>query len=124
MPLLSNLYGYFPSKVKQLGEKLPKGVAKDWITLITHPDSMLELTKQTGNYYKTIKNPMLIISFSDDQMAPKKAVDELSNRVYTNAIVKRVDIKADKLKPIGHLSFFRQRNEVDLWSIPETLELK
>ncbi|MEO1487724.1 MAG: alpha/beta fold hydrolase [Bacteroidota bacterium] len=128
MPILSNLYGYFPSKVKQLGENLPKGVAKDWITLITHPNSMLELTNETGNYYNSVKKPMLMISFSDDQMAPKKAVDELSSRVYSNAIVERQHIKANKSKPIGHMNYFRKQFESDLWNIPtnwiKTLELK
>jgi predicted alpha/beta hydrolase len=117
MPILANIYGYFPSKVKKLGEKLPKGVAKDWITLITNPNSMLELAKKTGNYYETINKPMLMISISDDQMAPKKTVDVLRN-VYKNAIVKRIHIEAKKNKPIGHLNFFRKQFEFDLWEIP------
>ena len=79
---------------------MPKGVALDWVTLITHSDSMLELTKKTGNHYKSIDKPMLMLSFSDDQMAPKRAVDELSNRVYKNALIKRMHIQADKIKPI------------------------
>lgn len=128
MPVLLKVYGYFPSKVKQLGENLPKGVALDWITLITHPNSMLELAKRTGNYYESIDKPMLIISFSDDQMAPKRAVDELSKRVYKNALIKRIHIQADKVKSIGHLNFFKKQFEVDLWEIPNnwigTLELK
>jgi predicted alpha/beta hydrolase len=127
MPVLSHIYGYFPSKVKKLGEKLPKDVAKDWITIITNPNSMLELTKKTGNYYGDITKPMLMMSFSDDQMAPKRAVDELSNRVYKNALVKRMHIKAEKLKPIGHLNFFKRQFETDLWTIPtnwvQTLKL-
>ena len=128
MPLLSKLNGYFPSKVKKLGEELPKGVAMDWITLITNPDSMLALTKKTGNFYETVKHPMLIISISDDQMAPKKAVDELSKRVFKNALIERLHIVAEKQKPIGHLNFFKKQFEEDLWTIPtnwiETLELK
>ncbi len=128
MPLLSRLYGYFPSQVKQLGEKLPKGVANDWITIITNPNSMLSLTKRTGNYYGTIKNPMLIISISDDQMAPKRAVDELSKRVFQNASIERLHIEVEKRKPVGHLNFFKKQFETDLWSIPtnwiDALELK
>ncbi|MDZ7897477.1 MAG: hypothetical protein U5N85_05545 [Arcicella sp.] len=128
MPLMTKIYGYFPSRVKKLGEELPKGVALDWITLMTNSNSMLTLSAKSGNFYETIKKPMLIISISDDQLAPQKAVDELSKRVYKNALTKRLHIVAEKIKPIGHLNFFKKQFETDLWTIPtnwiETLELK
>lgn len=117
MPILSKVFGYFPSRVKQLGEKLPKGVADDWITLITKKKSIIELTDKTGNYYETITKPMLMISLNDDQMAPKKAVDNLQ-KIYKNASIKRVHITAQKNNPIGHLNFFRKQFELDLWEIP------
>jgi len=127
IPVLTRIYGYFPSKIKRLGENLPKGVAYDWITLITHPDSILELTKKTGNFYADITKPMLMISFSDDQMAPKKTVTELAKKVYTKAQVKELHIQANKNEPIGHLNFFKKHFEFNLWEIPinwlNTLEL-
>lgn len=118
MPLLVKAFGYFPSKVKQIGENLPKNVAKDWTTLITHPDSMLHLTKQTGNYYNQIKAPMLMLSFSDDNMAPKKTVDVLAKKAFKTAQVKRLHIETKKSQSIGHLNFFRKQFQKSLWDIP------
>ena len=118
IPFFTAIFGYFPSNVKKLGENLPKGVAHDWKTFITHPDSMLEVANRSANYYNTIDKKMLMISFSDDKMSPKKAVDELAERVYTNANVERLHIEADKSAPVGHLRFFKKQFKDDLWAVP------
>lgn len=55
IPFLTAIFGYFPSNVKKLGENLPRGVARDWKTFITHPDSMLEVANRSANYYDSIE---------------------------------------------------------------------
>lgn len=119
IPVFVRLFGYFPSKSKGLGEPLPSQVALDWALLITHPKSMLALSKKTGNYYPNITQPMLIMSFSDDQMAPKRAVDQLAKQVYTQAQVERRHITAKPRQPIGHLNFFRKSAAKELWPITD-----
>lgn len=57
-------------------------------------------------------------SFSDDKISPQKAVDELVNRVYTNAEVERMHIEVDKLAPVGHLRFFKEQFKDYLWTVP------
>ncbi|MEM9982609.1 MAG: alpha/beta fold hydrolase [Bacteroidota bacterium] len=120
MPLLSRLVGYFPANYKQLGENLPRKVALDWVTLITHPDSMLEIAKRHHNYYPNIKQPMLMISIEDDWMAPQKAVDTLAQRAYTNAAIERkhITLKETGTSYIGHVSFFKRKFQHNLWNIP------
>jgi len=128
IPFFTALFGYFPSNVKQLGENLQKGVARDWKSFITHPDSMLEVANRNSNYYDTIDKKMLMISFSDDKMSSGKAVDVLANRAYPNADVERMYIEADESAPVGHLRFFKERFKDDLWPVPlqwiDELELR
>lgn len=59
-----------------------------------------------------------MISFSDDKMSPKKAVDELADRAFTNADVERLHIDVKESAPVGHLRFFKEQFKDDLWAIP------
>lgn len=118
IPLLTAIFGYFPSKVKKLGVNLPKRVVLDWSVFVKHPDSMLEMANRIGNYYDTIDKKMLMISFSDDNISPEKAVDVMAEKVYVNAEVERLHIEADESKPLGHLNFFKERYKDELWAVP------
>ncbi len=120
IPITTRLMGYYPSGWFGLGKSLPTKAAKNWATLLLHPDSMLSFdTKNTKVYYKEIKKPMLLISIEDDLFAPKKSVDILGDLVYKNAPVTRKHILPSdfSLKSIGHFDFFRIKNRDILWPI-------
>jgi predicted alpha/beta hydrolase len=120
IPICCKLIGYFPSKIKSLGEPLPKGAALDWQTLIMNPDSALALARQSENHYAEIRQPMLMIGIEDDWMARKKTVDLLAQKVFVNAKVTRRQILVSESdsKSIGHMDFFRRKNKEKLWKIP------
>lgn len=120
IPITTTILGYYPSAWFGLGRSLTTQAAKDWATFLLHPDSMLHFTKgTTETYYKNIKESMLLISIDDDLFAPKKSVDILADRVYSNANTTRKHLKPSdyNLKTIGHFDFFRKKNQDILWSI-------
>ncbi|WP_091510613.1 alpha/beta hydrolase family protein [Flexibacter flexilis] len=120
VPVLSKMLGYFPSKVKSMGESLPVGVAKDWRTLIVSKKSAMALAEQSYNFYEKIDKPVLVISLEDDWIAPEKAVDIFVQKMLKNAKVERKHILLSeaKTKAIGHVNFFRNKFEKNLWNIP------
>ncbi len=120
VPLTTFILGYYPSGWFGLGKPLTTKVAKDWAKFLLHPDSMLSFTKESNTtFYENIKEPMLLVSIEDDLFAPKKSVDILGKRVYSNALVTRKHLKPRdyNLKEIGHFDFFRKKNQDILWPI-------
>jgi len=120
IPVLTPIYGYFPSPKVGMGEPLPKGIAYDWKRIILGKESILGYADQTQNYYSEIRQPMFILSLNDDYMAPPKTVDLFANLVMKNAKKKRLNLhpKDYGLKAIGHMDFFREKNKDTLWDIP------
>ncbi|MBW1297235.1 alpha/beta hydrolase family protein [Aquimarina litoralis] len=120
VPITTAILGYYPSKWFGLGRSLTTKAAKDWATFLLHPDSMLHFTKGSSDtFYQEIKESMLLISIDDDLFAPKKSVDILADRVYSNAETTRKHLKPSdfSLKTIGHFDFFRKKNQDILWPI-------
>lgn len=120
VPITTSILGYYPSGWFGLGRPLTTKAAKDWAVFLLHPDSMLHFTKGSSKtYYKKIKESMLLISIDDDLFAPKKSVDILADRVYSNALTTRKHLNPSdyNLKTIGHFDFFRKKNQDILWPI-------
>ncbi|MFD2562540.1 alpha/beta hydrolase family protein [Aquimarina rubra] len=120
VPVTTSILGYYPSSWFGLGRPLTTKAAKDWATFLLHPDSMLQFTKKnTETYYQDITASMLLISIDDDLFAPKKSVDILGDRVYSNAQTIRKHLKPSdyNLKKIGHFDFFRKKNQDILWPL-------
>lgn len=120
VPLTTSIFEYYPSNWFGLGKPLTTKAAKDWAIFLLHPNSMLYFTQgDTNTYYNNIKEPMLLLSISDDLFAPKKSVDILGQRVYQNANVTRRHLTPLEfnLKTIGHFDFFRTKNRDILWPI-------
>lgn len=120
IPILSKIYGFFPSQKVGMGEPIPKGIAHDWKKLIYFKKSIIDYADQTQNLFEEITKPILIISLDDDFMATPKAVDLFAELVLKNAKKKRLNIvpKEVGLEKIGHLDFFREKNKEQLWQIP------
>ncbi|MHA7059127.1 alpha/beta hydrolase family protein [Aquimarina sp. M1] len=120
VPVTTAILGYYPSGWFGLGSALTSKAARDWAAFLLHPDSMLHFKqKNAKTYYKDITAPMLLVSIDDDLFAPKKSVDILGDRVYSNAKTIRKHLKPSdyNLKTIGHFDFFRKKNQNILWPI-------
>ena len=120
IPLLSAFYGFFPSKKVGMGEAIPLGIASDWRKLVLEEQSILGYANETQNLYDEITQPVLIISLDDDYISTPKAVDLFGELVLKNAKKKRLNLipKDYGLNEIGHLDFFRELNQPQLWDIP------
>jgi predicted alpha/beta hydrolase len=126
MPLLTRAFGYLPSRLHGLGEDLPKGVFQDWQTVLLNPKGVESLMQPSAAHYHTLEKNMLVLSFEDDLLAPKKSVDRLAEEMFTAATITRRHIipKEFATKSIGHFGFFRKKFQSTLWQIPlEWLEL-
>lgn len=117
MPLLSTMFGYFPSKVVGLGEDLPKGVALEWASWCRHPRYLfgsgdtLDLSR-----YCTLTMPLLAYSFEDDTYAPRPSVKALLQEYPAAAVTHQHLVPGDLNEAkIGHFGFFRERFRETLW---------
>lgn len=117
MPGLTQLLSYFPAKALKLGEDLPAGVAREWARWGRHAQYMVDDSGvPLREHFRGFSAPILSYSFEDDQMAPKRAVDELMS-YYTAAALVRKHLRPGDLgvKAIGHFGFFRERFQGNLW---------
>lgn len=115
MPGLTKLFGYFPGKNFNM-ENLPKGVALEWAKWCRSPNYLFDHLTQASKSFANIKLPIVSYSFSDDDYAPKSAVDWLSSQ-YKNSAVVRKHIRPQELQleRIGHFGIFKDKCANTLW---------
>ena len=115
MPLLTKLYGYFPSATHSLGENLPKNVASDWSKVILNKNGMEIIAGDS--WRRELRTNMLVLSFDDDSFAPQRAVDQCAYVSYSGTVVVRRHIKPKEIgvAAIGHFDFFRPKFQDSLW---------
>lgn len=114
VPLLTRIYGYLPGSFGTK-EDLPGGVAREWARWGRRRTYLMESEKRRAGYLR-LRTPLLAYSFSDDEFAPRPAVEGLLD-FYTEADIfhrhlRPRDIGADA---IGHFGFFRDRFRDTLW---------
>jgi predicted alpha/beta hydrolase len=93
------LLGRFPSSELGFGEDLPEGVARELALWCRRREHL-----GTWEGHAMLDLPILALSFADDRIAPRTAVDALL-REYRSARVVREHHADD---PLGHFDFFRQ----------------
>jgi predicted alpha/beta hydrolase len=120
IPILSRIYGYFPSRKIGMGEDLPKNVALEWAKICRNKNWIYDFLTPEENYYGQLTQDILSISIDDDSYAPKAVVDKLHEEGFTNAKIKRVHIfpKEAGVEKIGHFDFFKKKFENTLWRHP------
>lgn len=120
IPLLTKVFGYFPSHLHGLGEPLPKGVVRDWQRVVLRPQGVEGLVPYSSSVYRRLKKKMLFISIDDDLLASKRSTDRLANELFEGASVERLHIFPQDVgsKAIGHFGFFRKAFRDSLWQIP------
>jgi predicted alpha/beta hydrolase len=120
VPLLNAWKGYFPASLHGLGDDLPKGVAEDWIKVVTNPQGIESVKEHGATLFRKLKKNILVISIEDDWLAPKKSVERLANECFQGSNVERLHIfpRDAKVDSIGHFGFFRSQFQDTLWQIP------
>lgn len=121
IPIATSLYGYFPGRKLKLFENLPKQVVYQWRNWGNKKDYFLSEAKKETLHLESISCPILILSFPNDNFAPRKAVNWLAN-LFVNAKVDRqhIEPKTLNIPNIGHFGFFRERFETSLWKMTES----
>jgi predicted alpha/beta hydrolase len=113
IPVLSRLYGYLPGS---FGTKqdLPDGVAREWARWARRPQYLMEDAFRPG--FERFRGPLLAYSFSDDDYAPRAAVEGLLD-FYTDADIRHRHVRPAEIgaQSIGHFGFFRQAFKETLW---------
>ena len=120
IPFFTKLAGYFPASKLGLFEDLPADVARQWARWAKSENYIFEEMPEMEKKFIALDRPALMISFSDDDLAPKSAVTDLIRR-YQKVKWDHWHFKPDDLmqKAIGHFGFFKKRMEDTLWK--ETL---
>jgi predicted alpha/beta hydrolase len=118
IPALTRLVGYLPGRAG-LGEDLPRGVAEEWARWCTSPEYLVSHHRDAAERFARFDRPLLMMTFEDDDYAPKKAVLALASRLRGARLHYRSISPRDPCNPggapIGHFGFFRPRFRDSLW---------
>jgi predicted alpha/beta hydrolase len=118
LPALVALFGYLPMRLATGGENVPAGVAREWARWGRHPDYVLSYARAAGGAgYARFDRPLAAWGFTDDLLAPPRAVERLV-AFYPNAQSElRILAPADLgVREIGHFGPFRERFRESLWA--------
>ena len=111
MPLATRMVGYFPAWLLGLGEDLPRGVALEWARWCRTPSYLGDWSG-----HRAFTAPILALSFADDPLAPRRAVDALlaqyGSRDQTHRHLAPKDVGVPR---VGHFGFFRPHVTPALW---------
>lgn len=120
IPLITPLFGYFPSKLMGLFENLPKQMVYQWRRWAQTKNYMLSEFKHEDLHFSEFNKPLLSLSFPRDEYAPKSAVDWLTQQ-FVNAKIDRRHIipKAYQIENVGHFGFFRDTFRSSLWKMTD-----
>jgi predicted alpha/beta hydrolase len=112
MPGLVGLAGFLPARRLRLGEDLPPGVGLEWARWARTRDYL-----QRDPFFDRLAAPVLAYSFSDDLLAPRRAVDRLLASQPRLAVERRHVAPGDLGLPrVGHFGFFRNDLGGSLWA--------
>ena len=116
IPLSVKLFGYFPASLFGLFEDLPANVALQWGRWAKSSNYIFDELPDYKKNFQMLKQRGLVISFSDDELAPPRAVADLQ-RFYQNMKFENWHFNPEDIlqKRIGHFGFFRKRMQPVLW---------
>ena len=116
-PVLVALNGYMPNKRLGFGEDLPGPAMTQWRRWTTLPRYFFDDPAMAAeSRMARTRIPLLVVSFDDDPWANAQAVQMLISPLK-NAQIERwhLDPRATGMPAVGHMGFFRQRFEQQLW---------
>jgi predicted alpha/beta hydrolase len=115
LPGTSRLFGYYPGRKLKLFHDLPKGVALEWALWCRSRNGLLD--HHTDEIITSLQMPLLAYSFSDDLVAPKKAVDALLIKYERSQLDRRHYTPSELgMTRIGHFGFFRDEHQGIFWT--------
>jgi predicted alpha/beta hydrolase len=114
MPLFTPIFGYFPGKALRMVGDLPRGVTWQWRRWCLHPEYLLSEGDAWRAAMARFGAPVLSLSFEDDEINPKRAVDAL-DAVYPNVVRRHVHPRDVGQQRIGHFGFFSEKCRDPLW---------
>lgn len=115
VPGFSSALGYVPGW-SGIGEDLPGGVAREWARWCTSPGYLLDHVEGANERFARFSAPTLFYSFTDDDYAPRPAVEHYLSSLAGAQRIHRRFAPSDLGAPeIGHFGFFRPRFEPTLW---------
>lgn len=121
MPVLTRIVGYFPGRALGLGEDLPSRFALDWsgrrrAAFITTAKHRLRFEQILAGYAR-VRAKTLVLSISDDALAPPKAAQRvLSAYPNIHALQEIVTPTTLGCTRLGHLAFLRRSTTGYLWN--------
>jgi len=113
-PIVTGAFGYLPGAAG-LGVDLPKGVAREWARWCTSPGYLTDHHADAADRFARWDRPTLLLSFSDDDYGPPRAIDALARRISGGRFEHRAWQPGEyDLDAVGHFGFFRASHAV-LW---------
>jgi predicted alpha/beta hydrolase len=99
-----------------LGERLPRGVAREWARWGRTREWLLPHVEGAERRYATFDRPIRAYAMTDDDIAPPRGVSDLLGR-FRAAEVERVDLAPSDLSlpKIGHIGLFRPGAPERIW---------
>jgi predicted alpha/beta hydrolase len=97
-------------------EDLPRRVARQWARWAKSPNYVFDESPALKTSFDLLDKKTLMISFSDDDLAPHRAVLDLK-RFYSRLKIDHRHYKPEDVlqKRVGHFGFFKKRIESTLW---------
>ena len=117
MPILTPVFGYFPSRQFGLGEPLPKGVALEWARWCRNREYLLGMKDGPGrSHVEAFAGPVRAYSIADDRIAPQRPVavwlDWFTGAEREHRHIRPEDVGA---REIGHFRVFKLGEDSPLW---------
>jgi predicted alpha/beta hydrolase len=116
MPVLTPLYGYFPGKRLNIIGDLPPRVAKQWRTWCLNPRYAAGIDAEHQAAYSRFRQPITGLAFVDDEVISAANVQTLHG-AFDQAPVQLhfIDPRHYGGTKVGHLGFFRRKQQQPLW---------
>jgi predicted alpha/beta hydrolase len=116
VPAVVPVLGRMPAKLLGGGEDLPAGVALEWARWGRDPRYVLSHRPDVAERFARVEMPLRMISFTDDDMAPPRAVEALLG-YYAGAEREHRVVRPEEIGvwSIGHFGYFRERSRDALW---------
>lgn len=117
IPLSTRLFGYFPAKKMGLFENLPAEASMQWARWAKNSNYLFDELPEKRKTFEALSQETLVLSFSDDLLAPRAAVEDLL-QYYKNLQIEHRHISPEQIgrKSIGHFNFFRKSFKHPLWT--------
>ncbi len=115
VPTVNAVYGYVPGRFG-LSQDLPEGVAEEWARWCRSENYLLDYVEGARGRFERFDKPTQFYSFTDDEFAPRGAVEAFLKVLPRARIAHRRFAPVELgTKRVGHFGFFRPGLEHTLW---------